>query len=385
MKRLFPTPRLNIEYSAAKCVRRSGFTLLETVIAMSLLTLLLGVLWSVFGMFTKYDTKGKRAAAKSALVRSLHRQLRDDLIAAVGIHDRLPQVGSARSDDQSNQWQPPNGYFIGTASQMHFVAHVAHDGEPLVGRGTDFISVAPTNPPTELFRVISYQPRSSSEPDILETGEGVTPANPDVADSAFLDLNVPVDETPLGIDRHVRNWKQYVASRSLVDEELASTFAGRNIVLDSDDFLVIGDENDSTETAANLAERRAPMVDQIPEVRAMFFRYFDGSTWVSNWDSSQRGRLPIAIEIGFDLDMTDPEPPSDPSSSVEIDSGPLDTVDAIIEMEKAAQDSDTIDWNPEGDLTPTWNTEFRWVIALDSILPNRESTSGSLTTVGALP
>ena len=37
----------------------------------------------------------------------------------------------------------------------------------------------------------------------------------------------------------------------------------------------------------------------VPEVVGLEFRYFDGQTWSSQWDSWQREALPVAIEVTF--------------------------------------------------------------------------------------
>lgn len=41
-----------------------------------------------------------------------------------------------------------------------------------------------------------------------------------------------------------------------------------------------------------------------PEVNYLEFRYFDGSSWYTEWDSSQMGGLPVAIEITVGIDPT---------------------------------------------------------------------------------
>ena len=41
--------------------------------------------------------------------------------------------------------------------------------------------------------------------------------------------------------------------------------------------------------------------DEVPEVIWLEFRYFDGSAWTSSWDSRSAGRLPVAVEMRFEL------------------------------------------------------------------------------------
>ena len=41
-----------------------------------------------------------------------------------------------------------------------------------------------------------------------------------------------------------------------------------------------------------------------PEVNRLEFRYFDGTSWVTDWDSQQQGGLPMAVEITLGIDPT---------------------------------------------------------------------------------
>ena len=47
--------------------------------------------------------------------------------------------------------------------------------------------------------------------------------------------------------------------------------------------------------------------DEVPEVIWLEFRYFDGSAWTSSWDSRSSGRLPVAVEMRFELKQELPE------------------------------------------------------------------------------
>ena len=47
--------------------------------------------------------------------------------------------------------------------------------------------------------------------------------------------------------------------------------------------------------------------DEVPEVIAFELRYFDGSSWTSSWDSRAQGRLPVAVEMRFELKREQPD------------------------------------------------------------------------------
>jgi hypothetical protein len=42
-------------------------------------------------------------------------------------------------------------------------------------------------------------------------------------------------------------------------------------------------------------------LDYVPEVATFLLRYYDGQTWRSRWDSRVEGRLPVVVEIRFQL------------------------------------------------------------------------------------
>jgi hypothetical protein len=55
------------------------------------------------------------------------------------------------------------------------------------------------------------------------------------------------------------------------------------------------------------ADPEDPAVLQVPEVVGLEFRYFDGTSWSSQWNSLQRKSLPVAIEVI--LKLRKPEDP----------------------------------------------------------------------------
>lgn len=58
---------------------KCGFTLLEVIIAMSLVSILMVLVWSLFSTYTRLETRSSRAATELQLVRSISRQLTSDL------------------------------------------------------------------------------------------------------------------------------------------------------------------------------------------------------------------------------------------------------------------------------------------------------------------
>lgn len=82
--------------------RRPAFTLLELLIASSLLALLMLLVWSLFSTYTRLEERGARAASELQLMRSVSQQLRSD-IEHLALPVPIPARQSKRSEKQREQ------------------------------------------------------------------------------------------------------------------------------------------------------------------------------------------------------------------------------------------------------------------------------------------
>ena len=62
--------------------------------------------------------------------------------------------------------------------------------------------------------------------------------------------------------------------------------------------------------------------DEVPEVVWFELRYYDGATWRNSWDSETQGRLPVAMEMRFEVKV------ADPAQEVPTEDGETELVDA---------------------------------------------------------
>jgi prepilin-type N-terminal cleavage/methylation domain-containing protein len=270
---------------------RRGFTLIETIIAMSLMSLLMAIVWTMFSVYTKLESKGTAAAAETALVRSIDRQFRSDILQIVGLSPLGPQLIDDRTSAALAKF-PTNGYLVGSQTDLHFV--VFADSHSLATPGS--------------IRVVSYQPRQTVE-ETDDDSERMTDLDDTAADDLTLAADAFDDElldeftTPQGIDVKHQSWRDYWQAResfASLDEVLSTN---RPITLDADDFLQIGTSQLDAEDTAQALHEPAEVTDEVPEIRRVRFRYFDGQTWTAQWDSTLTAALPRAIEFQFDLDM----------------------------------------------------------------------------------
>lgn len=346
-------------------VSRVAFTLIETIIAMSLMTLLMAIVWTMFSVYTKLESKGVAAAKESALIRSIDRQLRQDLLHTVGIDKARPLTIKGDSEQAAN-WFPINGYLIGTATDLHFVIC----REPISAE------------PIGQIRVISYQPRSLVEDELEDADPLVTGESDDVrrgTDLGLADGNL----TPLGIDRHDRSWASYIEARSADDSDQNLLSTNRPTALDADDLIQVGPSPLLNQEQDQLDAEAEDTTDQIPEIQYLNFRFFDGDGWRSVWDSTASGRLPIAIEVSFDLEMVHEQTTKSESSQRDgvqfegVTGKALgsDTRDRNQLRESTSADTITIEGADDFDTAVT--TEYRFIVSIPAAsVPRLDRESG---------
>ena len=106
---------------------RLGFTLLEVIIASSLATLLILLVWSLFSVYSKLNDRGDRQATELQLVRSLMHQLRSDLHhASAALEPGRVRIAAIQGDswlavsdgEPSGLRPPPSGALKSGASRL---------------------------------------------------------------------------------------------------------------------------------------------------------------------------------------------------------------------------------------------------------------------------
>ncbi len=329
--------------------QRRGFTLIETIIAMSLLSLLMAIVWTMFSVYTKLEAKGVTVAQESRLVRAIDRQLRRDSLHVVAI-DKQRSVSLDQGNDPAEIGFPQNGYLVGTATELHFVVCT----EP---ESTDI---------EDPIRVISYQPRlvvvDSEDPLEITNDADFASTSDDEREPKTTDEY----ETPWGIDRHDRSWRQYWKRRATSDslEETLST--GRPIALEAEDFIQIGSRTSQDGAHQQRVLQGKDQTDPIPELRRLRFRYYDGQVWVSQWDSSIQRRLPWAIEMNFDL-----QPREDPSSDETVKPALERQGDQSLAADRLDSNENTITIGPNNSIDDLFVTDYRIVVLVPAASKHR--------------
>lgn len=238
-----------------------GFTLLEVVVATSLSAVLLAGLWGLLNIYQRLFAIGQTKSERTQLVRTLWRQLSDDVRSA--IPDAAPV------------------FRTGGTTVRRF---------GLFGSGTslqiDTLQVAPS----QLVLLSADHDQDAAEPVISErVPELRTVQYRFIAPGA---AGKGLRGWPTGLIRRQFDWETPLAGTEgrPAARRGPKTAAGQR-------FAPAGSPIEPLEFASSGFDPEDPSILVVPEVVDLEFRYFDGSGWASQWNSLTRKSLPAAIEI----------------------------------------------------------------------------------------
>ena len=292
---------------------RSGYTLMEMLIASVLIASLMSAAWNLLSLYTDFLSAGRESAATQQLARSLFDIVTEDL-QQVSLN--APETTSPPSRMQPH---PPAFNLI-----LHSQAGPTIPGSlELIGTSSSLKLI--------LLRTPATAPGTKSQPGnpldkLSSTGlqngsiAGSNPSLPDIATVVYQFEGSRISDgtarsLPGGLHRIEMESLQWLAAiQSGVDLD-----AGEDSELDRStlESLLYGSSvnsslplsetvNESFPGDAEVTEgasvrSRPPLHEHIPEVVSCRFAYFDGSDWASNWHSRTSRTLPRAVRIEFSL------------------------------------------------------------------------------------
>jgi prepilin-type N-terminal cleavage/methylation domain-containing protein len=289
-----PTYQDNLNRSAPVKERqydsaRSGFTLLELIISMALMSLVLAASWSLLDFYVGSFEKGEAGIEKARIIRSISQLLTDDLQAAIqdpGNPHIRPQRGAA---------QVRRFGLAGTATTLRI----------------DVLQINPFDSTSLQADVDSQQsgldPFSSG---LTGTGDRSTLRQAPELKTVFYTF---VD--PLRSQDYMAEDRPGLTRRELDFETPTETSSSDPFAFSLDNSAdPFGTKNNSGAFGEPSRQELAMMpIPQMlsaspeaaevwmPEVCGLRFRYFNGTNWASSWDSIKRKGLPVAIEATLQI------------------------------------------------------------------------------------
>ncbi|HEY4259383.1 MAG TPA: hypothetical protein VGM98_04460 [Schlesneria sp.] len=239
--------------------KRTAFTLLEVVLALSLAVILLGAIFTAMDQSWKMTASGREEMERSQLARALMRKIAIDI--------------------RSIAYVPP--------------------------------------PPTESDSTSSSTP--STTPSTQPSGNNQAPAPADPSSTADSDTPSP---RSIGIRGNTQRIEMHI-SRARRDLEFSANLDGAKMHSHTSDLRVVTYQlamagvsmpggammqglvrTEGDRMATQLVEEKGAAPTSLslpqalaPEVGTIQFRFFDGVTWFTVWDSEESGRLPRAVEV----------------------------------------------------------------------------------------
>lgn len=294
---------------------RGGFTLLEMLVTAILSAVLLAGLWTLFNTYMRLFESGQIKTEQSQLVRALAQQIADDLRAVVAVSIAEPQSasstgtsGSSLAPSIDSSLPPAPGTILQTGAQ----SDTAATADRFESRAN---SAVPKLPKFRLvgtlhaLRLDALQPGSTESESIDDESMMTTMTRSDEHVPAVPELRTIVysfeeerevretdRKTPPGLLRVDIDWQYAMRQSGVGRRDAVSASSGTD--------AAIADSLESLGLASTgmleLISENAKM--HVPEVVHCEFRYFDGSDWLDEWDSTERKSLPSAVEVTLRLE-----------------------------------------------------------------------------------
>lgn len=300
--------------------RRRGFTLIEIVAALSISVILLSAVYGAFLLYARVTQTAQRPIDQAQVARAVLRQMSTDLRSLVY---RPPETATtdaaAAADESSTGSSSTSGTGTGTA-----ISGTSASGTG-TGTGTGTTSQGGTGT-TGTAGTAGTAGTSTVVGAVDQTGTAgqvpsITSANQSlgiVGDATTLVLHISRPDRGLAYgtattattagarSSDLLSISYFLAERSggglpgLVGEQYLAAFPEKEsdghpvgLARLEGDRLAI-EHADVQSDEATLAQQARVIAREIVMLQ---FRYYDGTAWVTTWDTASQGRLPHAVEV----------------------------------------------------------------------------------------
>ncbi len=375
---------------------RSGYTLIELLIAAVLVSALMSTVWGMMSMYNSLLSAGKAEVTEQQLVRSLFQLMSDDFSTVLTPAESRQVTTPAFTDNGSES--------VNLFSDL--------ENEELFSEQSVFASSSqPTNPAAPIFlgtstaiRITTHRivpQRRDSNVDLLSElgggsnatggadGESQSPTVSEfqtvVYQFQFSGENA-ADSLPSGLYRiqvdsldlfSLLNDRSTLQESLSTDDVQVDRLTLESLLFPQQDRL---DELADSEFETDVI---APHYDLVPEVVGCEFEYFDGTTWASRWPVGEHSddSYPAAIRIRLDVintkeleKLTAVEAPAQESQEIEQELN--DSFSAEQDVSESSpglsnEESAQSDLSPLAGITPR---SYWRIILLENPVPQYDSS-----------
>jgi prepilin-type N-terminal cleavage/methylation domain-containing protein len=260
---------------------RSGFTLLEMLLATLISALLMGAIYVAFDLQIRHAQEGRDIIEQSTLVHSLFARMTSDIKKCVG---PIAPVQPLRLSLTPSSGTATAGTSSGTPA-----SGTTNSGSTNSTATTDASSATSSASGTSAGTASTVPPSRDTVQYLLGIQGGPN------------SLTLYISQVPSELDR---SRMEILSDLRLVSYWVA-TDGSRPLGLVRREFAqVTADQATGSSAAANPSTEGAHMLAE--EVQSVQFRYFDGTNWVDTWDGSTLGPdgltpigPPMLIEISM--------------------------------------------------------------------------------------
>ncbi len=266
------------QYEKASGIR-AGFTLMETMISIGLLTLLMAALYSAMSLYFNLQMDSHDEIERMQIARILLRQMTRDIHSVVFEEQETTEESSSSSSSSSSTEETAEPVAADPAKSMSAYSN------GLVGTETDLLLYV-SRPDKDLNYVTSQELKSFS----------------DRSGDLMIIRYFTADRSSGGLSSDIASREgagRGEGPAGLV--RMAGDLYGLSMAIDEN-------EDQSQMSAAKIFAK---------EVTSIRFQYFDGTAWQTEWDSTQLNLMPSAIEITVTLTTLAPSGSTQSDSDTE--------------------------------------------------------------------
>jgi len=308
---------------------RSGFTLIEVLIALGLSVMLISAVYGAVEMYYRYQTAGRAEIRGQQMMRSLTRLIGRDIDCVV---QPAPQPQTTMSsgqaaDDAGMGTASTSGSFGSSSSSSGGSSSSIGNGSSLSGSSFDALAQGGTAQALTSGTASTFLGLEDAGLPVVfgivgtETMLHLTTSLPS-RDLKF----VSISDTTLPTERS--GDLQVVTIGLTTIDTLSMTMLQKNLKTTRPN-VGLGRRMRDLFSPFDTDEALEPQHLIAPEVTELGFRYFDSGAWATTWDSVMMGRLPRAIEI--DLGFWNP-PVVRVGGSKSLDAGTITHVQYVFKV-----------------------------------------------------
>lgn len=263
--------------------KRTAFTLLEVVLALSLAVILLGAIFTAMDQSWKMTATGREEMERSQLARALMRKIALDIrsIAYVPpVTDSDATSGSTGSSSGTSSSSISGSSGSSTASTTGSTGSSSTSGSSSSGSTSSTTGSSSTT--------------DSEEPSARSIGIRGNAQRIEMHISrARRDLEFSANLDGAKMHSHTSDLRVVTYQLAMAGVSMPGGAMMQGLVRTEGDRMAtqMVEEKGAAPTSLSLPQALAP------EVATVQFRFFDGVTWFTVWDSEEAGRLPRAVEV----------------------------------------------------------------------------------------